>query len=275
VIAADKNSIIDYNDKMKFASFKSAGWRGSRFLYGWLLGAFALLLGLPVAQARFEFPNDLDAQERQASLKIFSQGTAPKFLSNAYPLGGYNGLEVSLSVETFSVEELDTFRPVGQEGTAFVFFPKVTIGKGLFNNSDIFVNFIPFNETTRISKYGLQYRWSFYQARYWPLNLAIMLSGNSANVDNQLITRTLSSDIIASSRFADISVFVSGGYVRSAGSFVGGAQGITSSGQAEQDSVDSLHVSAGITYQPGIMILGISVDQFVDTVTNFKVGFNL
>lgn len=223
------------------------------------------------AQGRFVFPTNLTASERQTTVDVFGAGTAPKFLSNAFPLGGFEGLEVSVSLETFSVKKIEDLRP--QEPNAgSVYFPKVTVAKGLYNHSDLFFNFTPFNQSTRISRYGAQYRWSFFRPQSLPLNLSLLLSGNATNIDNNVTLRTLSSDLVAGMRWGNFSLLLSGGFVTSTGSF---SKSMTAEGDKPQRSTTkTARASLGFLYQPGRFLAGVSFDFHQDLVTTGKLGVN-
>ena len=131
--------------------------------------------------AGFEFPRLLNNTERVATVKLLGLGTAPKFLSNAYPLGGHHGLEISTSVESFDTKPIGPLGS-GSDNAGSIYYPKITIGKGLFSKSDIFFNFIPFNQVTKFSRYGLQFRRSLYQLSTLPINVSLILHGNSCNI---------------------------------------------------------------------------------------------
>lgn len=45
---------------------------------------------------------------------------------------------------------------------------RLTVGKGLYNDVDVFFSFIPPTGGTRVSDYGAAARWSFYQAQIPP-----------------------------------------------------------------------------------------------------------
>ena len=96
----------------------------------WLLLSLSMSFGL-------EIPSQLTSADEIRTLEIIGLGTTSKFLSNAYPLGGYSGLEVSLSVETMDTKEIASLGSTAAE-TPTVYYPTITIGKGIYNNSDIF-----------------------------------------------------------------------------------------------------------------------------------------
>ncbi|MCB0378003.1 MAG: hypothetical protein KDD33_05880 [Bdellovibrionales bacterium] len=230
------------------------------------------------ASADFQIPRGLDANDRVRALKVLGLGTSNKFLSNAYPLGGYGGLEVSLSIEAIDVEEISKLGNTSSP-TSTVFYPKFTIGKGLYNDSDIFFHFIPFNETTGVSKYGLSYRWSFYQALFFPLNFSVIGHAGSANIDNGIVTRNLGADLTIGMMLSDFSMYFGGGWVSSTGDFTGGdataptCLGVTDTCREERAKVGSAHYVFGATYNIKPIFIGLSIDRYQDEVYNLKFGF--
>lgn len=233
-----------------------------------------LVLCSTMGFASFSLPQNLNAHERSQVVDVIGLGTTSKFLSNAYPLGGYDGLEVSVSAETFDVRSINQLGATTTSSDS-VYYPQITIGKGLFYNSDIFINFVPFNDTSKISRYGLQYRMSLYQADFFPLNFSFLLQANSANISNQMISRNLSSDILLGTMLDDLSFTISVGYVTSTGDFTGGSQGVTDSLRAERSSATSLHVGMGIVYTWNGLLIGVAIDRYKDAVFNAKVGLLL
>ncbi|MCJ8277398.1 MAG: hypothetical protein HRT44_02280, partial [Bdellovibrionales bacterium] len=189
-------------------------------MLSWL---FILLSSLTWA---FEIPQNLNSDERQRTLEIVGLGTSTKFLSNAYPLGGYSGLEVSLSYEALDVGEITRLGNTSPN-VETVYYPKFNIGKGIYNNSDIFFHFIPFNETSGLSKYGFSFRWSFYESLYLPINFSLVTHASNSNIQNKLVSRSLGADILLGLTLSNFSLSLGGGWVRTTGDFTGGTQGVT------------------------------------------------
>lgn len=227
-----------------------------------------LLLFSFFGNANFVLPTSLDKTERKRTLEVLGLGTSTKFLSNAYPLGGYSGLEVSLSIESINIQEISKFGS-GSKNANEVFYPKFTIGKGIYNNSDIFIHFIPFNETTGLSEFGLSLRWSFYQADFFPLNFSILAHASSSNVNNQIIMRNLGSDLMMSMLVSNFSFFFGAGVVNSTGDFL---KTHTLNNINEQEHVSSGHFQVGLSYNFEPIFIGASIDRYMDTVYNLKVG---
>ena len=156
-----------------------------------------------------------------------------------------------------------------------IYLPKILVGKGLYNNMDLFFEFVPYSESSKTSRYGFQFRWSPYQAQFFPLNISILTYANSANLSNKLITRTTGADLIFATMLDDLSFFFGGGWVRTFGSFVGGTNGITDSLVAERESTDSPHFTIGVAYHWEPILIGLGFDRYRDSVISFKLGLQL
>lgn len=214
----------------------------------------------------------MTSSDQLRALEIVGLGTTSKFLSNAYPLGGYHGLEVSLSVETIDTSEIARMGATAPEA-ATTHYPTFTIGKGIYNNSDIFFHFVPASKTSGISKYGASYRWAFYEALFLPLNFSVVGHVNSSNLRNQMLTRNLGADLLIGMTLTDFSFFIGGGWANSTGRFIGGTNGVTLSGVDERQKVDSSHFMFGATYNFDPIFVGLSVDRYQEAVYTLKSGF--
>lgn len=219
-----------------------------------------------------ELPTQLTSSDQIRSLEILGLGTTAKFLSNAYPLGGYSGLELSLSASSFDTKEISTLG-AGAPQTDMVYFPTITIGKGIYNNSDLFFHFIPASKTAGLSSFGFSFRWSFYQALFLPLNFSMVAHGNSSNIESKMITRNLGFDLMMGLSLSQFSFFLGGGWANSAGKFTGGTQGITASGNSENQKVESSHFMFGATYNFEPFFIALSIDRYKEEVYSTKVGF--
>lgn len=233
-----------------------------------------IILLTTLAHAEFEIPTNLDSNDRQKTLEIIGLGTSTKFLSNSYPLGGYSGLEVSLSFEALDVEEITQLGNTSPSHQT-VFYPKINIGKGIFNNSDLFFHFIPFNETSGLSEYGFSFRWSFYQALFLPLNFSIITHANSANVNNKILARNIGADLMMGLSLSDFSFFFGYGWTKSTGDFTGGSFGVTDTPSDPSNariSVNSSHFMLGSTYSFDPFFIGASIDRYKNPVYSLKLG---
>jgi hypothetical protein len=219
-----------------------------------------------------EIPEQLTSNDQVKTLEVIGLGTATKFLSNAYPLGGYSGLEISMTIENLNTKEIANLGSTAKQ-TENSNYPTITIGKGIYNNSDIFFHFIPSSKTSGISKFGFSYRWSFYQAQFLPINFSLIAHGNSANLKNKIFTNNIGIDLITGLNLSQFSFFLGGGYTNSKGRFAGGTGGVTDTGLSTTQEVESSHFMFGSTYNFEPIFIGVSMDRYKDIVYSFKAGF--
>lgn len=224
--------------------------------------------------AALNLPSQLNGDEQSQVLESIGLGTSTKFLSQAYSFGGHQGFELSLNVESVSTERLAQLGTRVQEASALL-YPSLSVGKGLFNNSEIFFNLTPKTPAAGLSRYGLSFRWSFYQTQFLPLNFSFVAHGSSANIQNQLTTRNVGGDLVIGLTLNQLSIFTGAGWLSSAGLFTGGANGLTLSQRPEGAKVDSDHFLLGLTYKFEPFFLGASVDHYQESTYNLKIGLFL
>ncbi len=233
---------------------------------------FLLFLSSP-ASAAILIPANLSASDRVEALKIIGMGTSAKLLSDPYPLGGYDGLEMGLSIESLPTDDLGR---LGNRLTApqqDVAYPKLTIGKGVYNNIDIFIQFTPYTRQDELSQFGGIMRWGFYQAQFQPLSASILLHMNNGNVGNVLTTRTYGVDLVGGMNVSNVALFGGIGFIESTGTFAGGASGVTASGRLESESVSGYHTVYGANVkilEKGF--LALQIDRYSVPVFSGKLG---
>jgi len=230
-----------------------------------------LLIFFASMSSALEIPQQLTPDDQRRVLEIVGLGTTGKFLSEAHSLGGFSGLELSLSVESINTREISTLGNQVSTTQQF-FYPNLTIGKGIFNNSDIFIYFIPPINNSDLSKYGASFRWSFYEALFLPINFSVITHINSSNIKNQVILRNLGADLLAGMTLNNFSFSFGLGWANSAGNFTGGTNGVTLSQQLEGRKVESSHFTIGGTYKIDAFFFGISLDRYKEEVVTFKAG---
>lgn len=216
-------------------------------------------------------PTNLDAKDRSSVVEILGLGTSSKLLTIPYPLGGFSGIELGVSVESLPVDNLSRLGDKTGQQTTFN-YPKISIGKGLYNDLDLYVHFIPFNESTGLTEYGGIVRWTMYKSTLLPANIAVVLHGNSSNIDNLFISDSVGGEIIAGINVNSISLYFGYGQVQVRGRFAGGVNGITNSGREENSSVSKGHAIIGgsIFFDP--YFVAFQIDQYDTTVMSGKIG---
>ena len=236
--------------------------------------SFTMAIVISIAPAAFSFttlPKGLNATDRERMLEALGFGSAMKMLSSPYPLGGYSGVEVGLSSEYISMADVAVLGAKTNSRSDLNYF-NLTVGKGLYHNVDLLIQFIPMPQEESISGFGGQLRFGFYQANFMPLNLSFVTSATSTNFYNLIGAETTGYDLVASVNMKDVSLFFGAGQARSSGTFIGGANGITSSGTTENTNVSSPHTVFGISIKMANVFLALEVDRFVQSSYAGKLG---
>lgn len=218
-----------------------------------------------------ELPRQISSEEQTEVLRTLGLSSSQKFLSQAYPLGGYQGFEVGLSFESVS---LDSVRGLGNgTNSTSLLIPNLSLGKGLYNDLEIFFQLSPQMEASGFGRYGGSLRWSFFESKFLPLTISVVGHGSSSQFRNQLTTRNVGFDLLFGLSFDQFSFFAGGGWASSAGVFYGGPDGLTLSGAQERHKVDHSHITLGGTYHFRPLYVGLSVDRYIETAYSAKLGF--
>jgi hypothetical protein len=236
----------------------------------------AVVLTLLISQnafAEFGLASGLTATDRQQILKILGLGTSGKNVSIPKGLGTNNGLELSLANEFINTETISQFI-IDRESRNTLYYPKISIGKGLYERTDIFIHFIPYTATLGLSEFGGTIRFNFYKEADSGISASAIFHLNSANFNNQLTTRGLAGDLSLGMNWDYFSVFTSVGMARSKGTFIGGTQGTTDSLNDETLSVSDMHFSVGTLVRYDIYFIAAALDHYTRPVYSLKMGFH-
>ncbi|MES2856284.1 MAG: hypothetical protein V4692_10500 [Bdellovibrionota bacterium] len=232
-----------------------------------------VILYAGTAAAAIRIPKNLSAGDRDEALRIIGLGTSSKILSDPYPMGGYSGFEFGISIENLPTDDLGRLGsglPTPQQEVAF---PKLTIGKGLYNGLDMFVHFTPYSRQDELSQYGGIGRWCFFETERFPLSLSLLIHGNVGNVGNLLTTRSYGADIIAGINVDNVALFGGGGPIEAVGTFAGGTNGVTNSNAFESAKVSGAHtvVGANVHFLENIFVT-LQIDRYSVPVFSGKLG---
>lgn len=225
-----------------------------------------------LTNAAIQIPQGLNSLQREEALKILGFGMSEKIMTDPYPLGGYSGVEVGLSVETIPTQDLGRLGNKLESPQQNVTIPKLTIGKGLYNNVDIFFSFTPYNKQDEISQYGSLVRWTFLQPEKLPATVSVTTYFNSVNVSNKVKATSLGTDLIAGISVEDVSLFAGYGFLKSYGSFLGGNEGVTSSSDIETANVGGNHSLVGATIHMANVVITAQLDRYTQTVFSAKLA---
>jgi hypothetical protein len=231
-----------------------------------------LILLLSVSHADFKITQNLTELQRKLVLKTLGLGTMSKNLSAPTALGSDNGVEIGIMTEiinTYKIKDLIS----NSQAERTLFYPKILIGKGLFDRTDIYLNFIPYTATLGLSEFGGMLRFNFYHVKDDPFVASIILHGNSANFNNQLTNRNVGTDINLGMDWGSFAIFSGVGWATSSGKFIGGTVGVTDTGFDESANVNSVHFSIATQVRYSVFNAALSLDHYVEPVYSLKLGF--
>lgn len=231
------------------------------------------LFCLPVwVWASFQIPKDLSVDECHRITELLGLSTSSKILGNPYPLGGYSGIEIGYEYQVIATDEISQMGSKPSE-TSEVGLSQLTLGKGLYNNVDIYLEFTPFSQSVGVTGYGGQLRWGFYQAEYLPAHLSMILYGNSTNFQNVVTFNSQGADLIAGFTVQDVTLYTGLGWARSIGNFMGGANGVTHDQTTTQSDASSAHYLAGMNVKYTRLFFALELDRYTDANYAAKLGY--
>ena len=229
-----------------------------------------------------ELPKGLDHESRIEVVRLVGLGTSSKILSNPFPLGGFSGLEVGVSLELVNVADLSRLGEGTSKDEREFRYPRISFGKGLYKDVDIFFHFVPFSEDSKMSEYGGLVRWSFYQTRFLPINLSLLLHGSILNMNDSLVTQTLGSELITGISVNNFSLYFGGGFLSSSAEFTAqGPDGIVIDSDLPgrrgtiEEIVRESHNFVGITLHLFDLFVAAQIDRYREPVFSLKLGLRL
>jgi hypothetical protein len=224
------------------------------------------------ASAGIIIPTNLKQADRQQALRIVGFGTSSKILSDPYPLGGYSGFELGLEVENLPTDEIGQLGDKLSQPQQDISFPKLTLGKGLFDNFDFYLQFTPYNRQDELSLYGGLLRWGFYQGSLFPVNASILVHYDAGNFSNVMTTQCYGAELISGINVDNVAFYAGLGYLQATGTFVGGANGVTSTGQLESESVSGPYSTIGANVRYKTAFFSVELDRYTVAVFSGKIG---
>lgn len=262
------------------------------------LGLSPLLLLIAFSASAFEIPKGLTAEDRQEVVRTMGLNSATKALTNPYPLGGYSGFEVGLSVEFINVRDIQRLGCTpGSAGCANTEYSdetewrysRLSIGKGLYEDVDLFLNFMLPLGGVRASDYGGMLRWSFYQARFLPVNVSALLHANQLNFSDSFVNTNFGADIIVGVNVDNFAVYFGGGHVQAQGTFTGaltagacgedctatpGDSALNENSRTITHRLNQAHMVVGLSAHFQNLFLAAEVDRYRDAVYSLKTGLH-
>ncbi len=262
-----------------------------------LVTAATLLLTTQTTWA-IQIPKGLSDADREEIVQTIGLGTAPKMLTNPYPLGGYSGFEIGYSVEFINVRDINRLGcQVGSAGCANKSisddnefkFSRISIGKGLYHDIDVFFSFAPPIAGSNIFDYGGAVRWAFYQAEFLPITFSAIAHANRMNVQDDFINQNIGLELMLGINVDNFSLYFGGGQIWAKGTFLvqtnktdpsdGTGNGTVSpndpAANAEgtvNEYASGMHTVVGFSMQYQNLFSAAEIDHYTDSVYSIKVG---
>jgi hypothetical protein len=249
-----------------------------------ILRPFMLLLILttltPSAFGIIQLPKNMTQTDRQEALRIIGFGTANKILTDPFPLGGYSGFDLGLSIENLPTDDLSRLGSRLTTPQTDASYTRLILGKGLYNDVDLYFEFIPYSQKNEISQYGGLIRWNVVRANRLPLSMSFVVHTNTSNISNLVITQAIGAEMVFGLNAGPVAIYTILGQTQVNGRFLGGpTSGITDDGGAQDDRVAGTHIGAGLVISSWSrsfpLYLAFQMDRFNVTVFSGKIGLRL
>lgn len=222
-------------------------------------GIFFLLIATSIESLGFSLPIGLDQSERREIVRTLGFGSSYRSIAEPYPLGGYQGIDIGVSYETIPIGHFGSYgtspSSVGHEKDLVL--SRLTVGKGLFNNVDVYLSILPLRQATTMSGYGGLIRWNFYEAPLLPLTVSAIVHVSTQNIDNQISTQSQGLDILSGLTFDMFSVYLGVGHLTALGEFTPSSVG----GVVQSERVSIIRTYIGGTFKIGPGFIGAQLDQ--------------
>ncbi len=222
-------------------------------------------------KAAIVLPKGMSDGEQEFVLQILGFGTSFRSIDNPYPLGGYSGFEFGVSAEQVPTEDigyLGNKAPVDRNMT----YPKLSFGKGVFSNVDLFFSFIPFSENSGIGIYSGAVRWGFFQASFFPACFSLIAHATNTNVNNLFISQTMGVDLMSGVNADPFSIYVGVGSLYGEGQF---DRSLSSEDRAFNRIGRTFHTLVGVNAEFDNVFGAFQVDAYNTTIFSLKFGTRL
>lgn len=236
-----------------------------------------LLTSTPPVWADLEIPVNLSRTELADVTEILGFSTGSKFLSNPYPLGGYSGFEVGFATEFINTTDLSELGAGTPRQSTFQ-YNRITVGKGLYNNLDAFVHFVPFSNSNEIYEYGGILKLGLYEAQNLPFTFSVLGNVSTINMQDLFINENLGWDLLGGFNLSQFSLYFGGGrqFARSTFSKNILDSNLVSSSLNAQGTLithsDRFHSFVGLQLDLKKMFLAGQIDRYDQPVYSAKLG---
>ena len=236
-----------------------------------LLICFILISNVSSA---IELPDNLTRNELDEVTELLGFSTSSKLLSNPYALGGHSGFEIGYSTEFINTTDLSRLGSGAAKDSTYQ-FNRISFGKGVYNNVDIFFHFVPFSSSNEVSEYGGILKWGFYESDDLPLTLSLLAQTSTININDEFINEVLGADLLAGLNLTDFAIYIGGGSLRARSSFsrsiLDSSVTLNSSGTLITRN-SRAHTFAGININFKKIFIAAQIDRYDQPVYSAKIG---
>jgi len=248
--------------------------QGEFMILRYIILSLILVIGLtktPAALGALSIPTDLSDGEQQSILQILGFGTSFRPVDNPYPMGGYAGFELGLAVESVPTEDIGYYGSKAAVDRDVV-YPRVTVGKGIFDSVDLFFSFLPLSENEGVGIYSGALRWGFFQATFVPAVFSVLFSATNTNVNTVFVSQTEGADLVAGVNVDPFSFYVGAGYLYGQGQF---DSSLTIDGTQTNQISQTMHTMIGVNLAISEMFASLEIDTYTTTTASLKIGARL
>ncbi|OFZ17867.1 MAG: hypothetical protein A2Z20_05825 [Bdellovibrionales bacterium RBG_16_40_8] len=221
-----------------------------------------------------EIPKNLNYPDLTEVIQILGHSTSSKFLSDPFPLGGYYGFEIGVSIEVINTTNLSHLGAGTNKQSSFQ-YNRLAIGKGLYNNIDAFIHFVPLSNSNEVSAYGGLLKWNFYQAPFYPFSLSVIGHINTMDIKDSFINETMGWDILGGINLSTFSLYFGGGNQRTRSTFsksiLDSAISLNSTGTIIVRE-SQIHSFAGLNINFSSFFVATQIDRYEQPVYGAKIG---
>lgn len=225
---------------------------------------FLLLLSLNI-HVQALAPKNFNDVEVNSWVNRVSGLSSLRTVGDPVPLGGYEGVEILLSSEWLTVPQK------GSTKDKVEVLPTLRLGKGLYENFDVFiVTSIPVLKSD-FSKWGFQARWMAWQAESAPLMAHLGCSYGSQEYYSVIVTNAWSCEVLGNLIVKKFKVFAGVGIVRAQTLFDVGSTELST--EEVQRSAGFNKFLGGITFSSDKKSLGVQIDVIEETSLSASLGY--
>lgn len=235
------------------------------------------LFSFSYSWARYSLPTQLTSDNQKKVSEILGFSSAAKMNFSPDPLGGYQGLQISVSRDFANLSQI---KSVGSSQSDMDYFgsSQLALGKGLYYDFDIFFIMTP-PQDQDYSQFGGLLRWRFKEYSEVGVSLGLMAQVSGSQYSSAFGSRNTGADLYSYWSLNKFKFLLGVGQARSISTFVGGSSGLTSSSssQSEDQQVDVLssHVWGSLSYVWNPWVITLGYDRYVDDNYSLRIGYNL